>query len=272
IADALVDAGFDVICHATNHALDKGKKGILNTLSNWEEDYPDITVLGIYDNEADSEEIPLVSVNGITLAILNYTYGTNGIALPSDMPYCVELLDKEKVIADLEQAESLADFTIVCPHWGVEYSLTPSQDQENWCKLFLDHGADLVLGTHPHVIEPVTVMEDDAGHSMVVYYSLGNFVNWTSGTGAGVANRMVGGMADVTLERDKDGTVKVSDYGVIPLICHVRSGHDGVTVYPLGEYDETLGNENEIRSQDSAFSYDYCRELTESIWGEVVRK
>ena len=114
----LVETGFDVICHGTNHALDKGKRGLLNCVNFWEENYPQTAILGVHDSQESQDEIYLHEQNGMTVAILNYTYGTNGIPLPSDMPYAVDLLEEERVIEDIKQAEELADFTIVCPHWG----------------------------------------------------------------------------------------------------------------------------------------------------------
>lgn len=272
IADYLVDTGFDVILHATNHALDKGKKGLLNCISNWEEKYPDIYVTGVYDSEEEAQELLLIEENGITVAILNYTYGTNGISLPSDMPYAVNLLKEEKVVSDIQRAKELSDFVIVCPHWGTEYLLTPDSSQKKWTKIFLENEVDLVLGTHPHVIEPVEMLVDEAtGHEMLVYYSLGNFVNWTSGTGAGVSNRMVGGMAQVTIERNDDGSVSVSDYGIEAICAHVTSGFGGVTVYPVSEYSDELAKQNEIISQAPDFSYDYVTNLCNQVWGDLWR-
>ena len=110
VADELVDTGFDVICHATNHALDKGKKGLTNCLNYWQENYPDIAVLGIHDSKGDQEEIYVAECNGMRIAILNYTYGTNGIPLPGDMPYAVDLLKESRVMEDLQRAEEMADF------------------------------------------------------------------------------------------------------------------------------------------------------------------
>ena len=267
--DALVDAGFDVICHGTNHALDKGKKGLLNCISYWREIHPGIRVLGIYDSAKSQSDIYIYEQNDISVAILNYTYGTNGIPLPEDMPYAVNILDKEKVTADIKLAEELADFTVVCPHWGTEYRLTSDSMQEEWTKLFLENGVDLVLGTHPHVIEPIEWVRDEAsGHEMLVYYSLGNYVNWTSGTGEGVANRMVGGMAEITLSADKNDDIVISDYGVQALVCHVEHGVNGVTVYPLSEYSEELSERNAIASQDGSFSKAYCVRLCDEVWGE----
>lgn len=277
IGDALVKAGFDVVCHGTNHALDKGKKGILNTLDYWEENHPEITILGINDSKENQENITIIEQDGIKIALLNYTYGTNGISLPKGMPYAVDMLDKDKVISDLKYAEENADFTIVCPHWGTEYELGTDSNQKKWAKNFREYGADLVIGTHPHVIEPIEMMEDGkTGYSnnhgngdMLVYYSLGNFVNWTSGKGKGVANRMVGGMAQISIGLDKNGEVVIKDYGVEALVCHVKSGDRNIRVCPLSSYSEAMGLENEIRKQDSTFSTQYCIDLVNNIWKKL---
>lgn len=265
-ADELAESGFDVICHGTNHALDKGGRGITSCLNYWE-NYPEIQVLGIHDSAADQDRLTIMEQNGLKLAFLNYTYGTNGIALPGDTPFGVDYLLEEAVIEDLAEAEEIADFTIVCPHWGTEYRLTPDSYQEKWTKIFVENGADLILGTHPHVIEPVE-WEEYHGNKALVYYSLGNFVNWTSGEGAGVSNRMVGLMAKVTLTKQSSGKVEIEDYDAIPLVCHVGSGFGNVTVYPLDVYSEDLASQNAIRTQAPDFSYEYVRHLLDEVLGE----
>jgi poly-gamma-glutamate synthesis protein (capsule biosynthesis protein) len=270
LGDALAEAGFDVICHGTNHALDKGKKGLLSCIDFWEREYPQLAVLGIHDSRADRNRIYVYEQDGIRVAVLNYTYGTNGIPLPADMPYAVDLLEREQVIADIHTAEALADFTIVCPHWGAEYVLEETAEQRRWAELFLECGVDLVLGTHPHVIEPVEMMVDEEnGRQMLVYYSIGNFVNWTSSAKAGVANRMVGGMADVTIGRSEDGDVTITDYSVTAVVTHLESRTNGVYTSKLAEYTQERSLENEIVLQDPAFSYEYCVELCDRIWGDL---
>ena len=270
VGDALVEAGFDVVCHGTNHALDKGKKGLLNCIDFWNEHYQDMAVLGIHDSQESGDNIYIYEQDGMEIAILNYTYGTNGIALPEGMPYAVDLLEEQQVIADIRKAEEMADFTIVCPHWGTEYQLVQSTAQEKWAKLFAKYGADLVIGTHPHVIQPIDWVTNDAtGHEMLVYYSIGNFVNWTSESGAGIAKRMVGGMAEVTLEKEDDGQVQIVEYGVEPVVCHLEQGVNGVTVYKLGDYTAELAEKNQIRLQDAAFSKEYCEQLCEEVWADV---
>lgn len=259
-------AGFDVILSATNHALDKGSKGVLRSISFWEENYPMISCIGIYDSKEDQEnDIFLYEKGDITVAVLNYTYGTNGIKTPSDMPYLVNYLSEEKVRADLRKADELSDFVIVCPHWGTEYSLNIDSSQKKWARIFLEEGANLVIGTHPHVIEPIEWLSDENGNEMLVYYSLGNFINGTAGTGAGVSNRMVGGMADVTIARDETGNVSIQDYDVIPLVCHIGEKEEYTTYY-LSDYTEELARENAIIGQTSDFSLDYCKSLVEKVW------
>jgi len=270
VGDALATAGFDVVLHATNHALDKKGKGVLNTLQFWEENYPEIGVLGIHDSEEDREEIYITEIEGIRIAILNYTYGTNGIAMPKGMPYAVDMLEKTAVKEDIRRAKEQADIVIVCPHWGTEYRLTPDERQKQWTELFLEEGVDLVLGTHPHVIEPVELlMNPETGEQMPVFYSIGNFVNWTSGKGEGVANRMVGGMPTILLERDENGTAYVADYSITAIVCHVEKKTNGITVYPLSEYTEELAGQNAIKNQDPQFSLEYCTNLCNEIWGDL---
>ena len=268
----LIEAGFDVICHGTNHALDQGKKGLKSCLSFWEENYPEVPVLGIHGSQEDQDEIYIYEQDGVKIAVLNFTYGTNGIALPSDMPYAVDMLEKEKVIEAITKAEELADFTIVCPHWGNEYELGVVKSQKDWTEIFLENGVDLVIGTHPHVIEPVEmIVDEETGQSMLVYYSIGNFCNWTSSSGAGIANRMVGGMAQVTIGLDESGKALIMEYGVEPVVCHLSEGINGVSVYFLDEYTEELAGQNEIVKQDANFSYDYCVELCDKVWGDLWR-
>lgn len=186
------------------------------------------------------------------------------------MPYAVDLLKRTRVESALKKAEKLADFTIVCPHWGTEYQLEQSSTQKAWANLFAENGADLVVGTHPHVIQPIEwIVDEKSKNKILVFYSLGNFVNWTANSGEGIANRMVGGMAKITLSKEND-KVFISNYDVEPLVCHLETGTNGVTVYKLDEYTKQLADKNQIRLQDSNFSLDYCEKLCETVWDNVI--
>ena len=268
LGDDLVEAGFDVVLHATNHALDKGKKGILYCLSYWDNEHPEIAVLGIQDTAEEQNEIFIYEEKGIRIAILNYTYGTNGIALPEDMPYAVNLMEKEKIASDIEKAKEQADFVVVCPHWGTEYVLTESDYQRNYAQFFLDCGVDLVIGTHPHVIEPVEMMEDENGHRMLVYYSLGNYVNCTSSETEDIGQRMLGAMAEVTIIKDEAGNVYISEYGAQPLVTYVSENQKEIAVYPLEQFTNEMAQNSYTVKFDTDFSKSYCEELWDSVMGE----
>ena len=263
VGDALADAGFDVVLHATNHALDKGEKGIRNCLEFWRDRYPEMKIAGIYgDWESYNNGVAFIEQDGIKIAILNYTYGTNGIPLPKDAPYLVNLLDRAKIASDVKKAKQEADFVVLCPHWGTEYRHDPDESQKEWAKYFADLDVDLVIGAHPHVIEPVEWVDDT-----LVYYSLGNFVNATSGTGNGVADRMLGSMAVVHITKEDD-KVKISDYESIPLVSHLEHGYGNITVYPMEEYTTELASKNWIVEQDGNFSLEYLQNL----WSRVMER
>ena len=276
LADAEAAAGFNVILQATNHVLDKGVDAVFSDMNYWEENYPDIAYLGINQSqEAQDDYLYVYEEDGIRVAILNYTYCINsGTTLPDEYSYMVDFMrtgneeDKEKIVSDIARAHELADFVVVCPHWGTEYLETYDATQEAWVDLFLENGVDLVIGAHPHVIEPIEWYEDESGHEMLVYYSLGNFVNGTSATGDEVVDRMVGGMADVTIGYDEDGQVGILDYTVHPLVCHVAEGSQ-YTVYFLEDYTEELAGENQILAQCDAFSKEACQEVIDRVWGDL---
>lgn len=268
VGDSLVNAGFDVILHATNHSMDKGKKGLLNCMHFWKENYPDIGVLGIHETENEADDIYITDVNGINIAILNYTYGTNGIPLPQDMPYAVDIWDERTIEEDVNHAREEADFIIVCPHWGTEYELSETQAQKDKAQFLADIGVDLVIGTHPHVIEPVEWLTGKNGNRTLVYYSIGNFVNATSGTDKGVAARMVGAMAKIDITKDND-SVKISSYGVEPLVTHLVAKSGAITTYKLSDYTQDMALENKIRKQDAEFDLNYCKDLCSRVFKEL---
>ena len=269
IADSLVDSGFNVILHATNHTLDKGKTGVLNCLNYWKTNYPDIAVLGINESQGNQDNIYVYEEDDLKIAILNYTYGTNGVPLPSDMPYIVNLMDKETIENDVRKANEIADFVVVAPHWGTEYIHEPSQEQRDLATFMADIGVDLVIGAHPHVVQPVEWIESNNGNKMLIYYSLGNYINATASTGDGVTHRMVGTMADVTIRKNEGEEPFISDYSAIPLISHKDTSGPGlITVYLPEDYSEELANENEIKKQDPKFTF----ELVMDVWNNVYPK
>ena len=268
LGDAIAGAGFDVVLQSNNHSLDRGKQGIYNCLNFWKK-YPKIKTVGINTSEAQKKKLCIYKKNGIKVAILNYTYGTNGIPLPKGMPFAVNYLVKDEVINDIKRAEKEADFTIVCPHWGTEYYRGITDYQKTWSKIFVENGVDLVLGAHPHVIEPIKYVTDKkTGHKMLVYYSLGNFVNSTMSDGR-VGDRYVGGLAKVKLKRGTDNKVRIAKYGVKATVMHNGGTRFGSSVYPLSKYTEELAKKNVMKTQDYMFSLNFCKKVCNEVWGKL---
>lgn len=273
VGDALAKAGFNVVLHATNHTLDRGKEALVNCMNFWKQKHSDVAVLGIFDSqEAYDNDIYVYEQDGIKIAILNYTYGTNGMPFPEDMPFALAMLDEEKVVSDIKKANELADFVVVCPHWGTEYEHTEDAGQEYWTKVFLEHGVDLVLGTHTHYIQPVEMLRDENGNTMLVYYSLGNFINATAESGSGTADRMIGEMAEITVARKENGEVYIKDYGAEPLVTQLLYGTQEITTYKLSDYTEELAAQNKILEKDSVFSLEFCQNLCKKVLGELYHE
>lgn len=264
IGDAIINAGFDIVLHATNHTMDMGYDGVLNTFAFWKE-HPQITVLGINETKEDSEQIPIVERNGIKIAMLNYTYGLNGYKVPKDKPYLVNMLEKDRMEEDIKEAEELADFTIVFPHWGSEYVYEATPSQIDLCEFFYDLGVDLVIGAHPHVLEPVEWMETNENHRMLIYYSLGNFMSYQK-----EAPRMLGGMAKITLTKDNSGTY-ISDSSITPLVTHYENGSDHYNygIYKLADYTEELANLHGVTkiAKNGPFTYTGTLDLAKQVLG-----
>lgn len=267
VGDAIEKAGFDVVLHATNHSMDKGRAGLLSDLNHWKEAHPKLKITGMYRTKKEADRITYVKKHGIKIAILNYTYGTNGLPLPSDMPFAVNLMTEAKVKRDVKKAKKNADFVIVCPHWGTEYQDDIDSYQKKWTNLFLKLKVDLVLGAHPHVIEPVRWVSDKKGHRMLVYYSLGNYINSTARRGAGTFRQYLGGMADVTLEKTEDGKTSIKEAKFIPLITHYGQDRK-ITTYFFKDYSIKKAKKNRLSDQDPTFTMQKARKHFKNVIGQ----
>lgn len=264
IGDALVNAGFDVILHATNHTLDKREEGVNNTFDFWD-GYPDIRILGINKTEEDRNVVPIVEKNDIKIAMLNYTYGLNGYKIPEHRPSIVNMLDKNQMEKDIKKAHEEADFIIVFPHWGTEYVYEPTASQKDLVDFYYELGVDLVIGTHPHVLQPVEWITSDSGHNMLVYYSLGNFLSYQK-----EAARMLGGMAHVTIIKDDEDTY-ISHASMTPIITHYEHGPTDYNygIYKLSEYTSEMGAQHGVSdiARQGAFSYDKALDRASKVLG-----
>jgi len=260
VADAIEKAGFNVVLQSTNHTIDQGLNGLLNTCKVWDE-HPNVLMVGIHEDTADARDIPILEVKDKKFAILNYTYGPNLGAVPSDIIGHMNILCKIKegstyneldltsldpaVIEDIEKAEMMADIVIVCPHWGTEYATEPSSYQIKWAEQMTEAGADVIIGAHPHVPEPVEWISAPNGNRCLCYYSLGNYVS----TGQ-EGKSMLEGMAWVVFHVTEDGVfVDENRTGVLPLVMQYLSGplrFEGI--YALDDYTDELASKHGIRN------------------------
>lgn len=265
IGTAEANAGFDVVLMATNHSRDVWEKGIENALEFWKTTHPEMMVLGINESVKAQNAIPIMEKNGIKIAMLNYTYGLNGYTLADGKEYLVNLMDEEKIKSDILQAKELADFVIVYPHWGVEYVYTPTDEQVHFAQMMSDAGADLIIGTHPHVLQSIEWLDGANGNRTLCYYSLGNYIS-----GQNRLDTMLGGMASLTISKE-DGKTSVESASLVPIVTHYEWG-GGVYLsrtYRLSKYTDQLVNRHSIRNNVSGFSIEKLKELSEQIVGKT---
>ncbi|THF81190.1 CapA family protein [Cohnella fermenti] len=182
LADALVDAGFGLVSTANNHALDRGYAGVQRTLNNVRA--VGLIPFGTSESLYDSQRLVIVEKNGIKLGFLSYTYGTNGIPIPEGKEYSVNLISLPKIQGDIAKLKAAgADAIAVSLHFGVEYQRMPNDEQKTLARSVIEAGADIILGSHPHVIQPYETIEVDDPEAEggkregFVIYSMGNFIS-----------------------------------------------------------------------------------------------
>lgn len=243
VGEAIIEAGFDVVTHASNHALDKGYEAICDSVNFWEEHKDKICYTGIHTSAEDQSDIRVLEREGIKVAFLNYTEPLNFHIIPRSHPYCVDVMKcytKGRIREQIKKAKELADIVIVFPHWGCEYLYEPVEKQKKWAAFFANAGADLIIGTHPHVLQHTTKITTKDGREVCCLYSLGNFISCQVNQGT-----MLGGMADIVIEKTGEGAA-VTHADIIPLVTHTDDSYSYFTTYPLSEYSDELAAGNKI--------------------------
>ena len=200
VGDAFIDAGFNMVSLANNHTLDRGRSAIINSVNYWKK-HKDVLTAGSYSSYDDRNEIRIFNKNGISYTMLSYTTSTNGISIPNGDKYLVNVYDESTVKKDIERVRNKVDVLIVAMHWGTEYTNYPTQAQKNIANYLSNLGVDIIIGAHPHVVEPATFI----GNTLVIY-SLGNFVSSQNGP-----NNRTGLMMSVKIVKTyKDGNTYIS--------------------------------------------------------------
>ncbi len=204
VALALQDSGVDIVSIANNHTLDRGEKAIQNALAYYNS--IGLQYTGGYSSIEDSNILRTIKRNGITFSFLAYTYGTNGIPVPRDKPYLVNLIELTKIDQEIQQAKGISDVVVVSLHFGNEYQRIPSVEQKEIATSVINFGADIIIGHHPHVLQPMEWIETESGHKGFVAYSLGNFLS-----GQQSIYREIGGILTLTINKEvRNGETKIT--------------------------------------------------------------
>lgn len=221
LAEALKNIGVDIISLAGNHALDYGYTGLCRTIDVL--DNVGISHLGTYKTAEDQEKILVQNVKGLNIAFINYTYGTNGIPLPSGKDYCVNLIDKDLIKKQIEQAKSQnVDIIVACMHWGTEYRTTANSEQEELADFLFENGVDIILGNHPHVLEPmekrIITLPDGTEKEVFVVYALGNFT-------ADQRDEITRDSAilNLTITKNSDNKISIDNVNYVPIYMYKNS-------------------------------------------------
>ena len=239
VGDAFLDAGFNIVTFANNHTLDMGEKGILSALSYWDtKKSQGIMTAGSYRSFEERNTDIIMEKNGIKYTILSYTTTTNGISRPKGKEYLVNVYNPEQVKKDIERLRDKVDLLMVAMHWGVEYTHNPTQEQKDIAAYLSSLGVDIIIGSHPHVIQPV----DFIGNTMVIY-SLGNFIASQQGNVAKhtglmmsikVHKKTVNGESKITL---LEPTAELEYVYSVPVNSSTRKNYK---LYPYEELNDSL--------------------------------
>jgi poly-gamma-glutamate capsule biosynthesis protein CapA/YwtB (metallophosphatase superfamily) len=267
LLDALGDTGFDVVNGATNHSMDAGVQSIRHEIELFRNS--PMTLLGLYENASERNTIPVVERNGVKIAFLTYAYGLNS----SRERTHVSLFDEKRLTDQVNQAKTMADFVVVSAHWGVEYQDSTNSMQEKYAKLMTDLGVDLVVGTHPHCIQPACWYTNASGHRTLVLYSLGNFVS-----GQKKEKSMYEGMFKCSFVI-KDGQKSIEDARWIPLIDYYQAqqknakelyNFSNVQVCKASQFTAELSRTHGLTGfQNMEVSRDRCLAHTRQIITEI---
>ena len=272
VGDATIDTGFNLVSLATNHTLDRGEKAIINSLNYWN-NKSNILTSGSYLSNDDRNKVNIKEVNNITYTMLNYTYGTNGIKVPEGKEYLVNIWPctgnnpdndtkyqeyKEVVKKDILRVRDKVDLLIVAMHFGVEYTHVPTNYQIDMAEFLSSLGVDIIIGTHPHVIMPITYINDT-----LVIYSLGNFLSAQDTNND--YNTTVGLLSSIkitkNIDKDNNSSIKLSDLNNELIYT---TNKDGYKIIPfsnpdikdyLNDYERVYNKyANIVRSIDSSIN------------------
>ena len=245
VGDAIIKAGFNVVESATNHIDDYGYDYLKETFDFWSSNYPDIPVLGIHATQEDADTVKVKEVNGIKIAFLDYTYGTNNSGAGEGNEFMIDIFDKDKITTMIQKAKEVSDCIIFVAHWGKEDETMPTEYEKQWAAFLMQQGVDVIIGGHPHVLQPYGQLSDDQGHSTTVFYSLGNFVSTQQ-----ELPELLEGMASFTIQKttlNGESSIQILSPEVKPMVMHYDYNSGEYGPYMLDDYTEELAASHSVR-------------------------
>jgi len=263
----LINAGFNVINHASNHAMDRGEGAVFGTMDFW--DGKNILYLGFFRSEEKrNTEKRIMEKNGIKVGFLSYTYGLNGFPLPRDKPWLVGLINRETMAREIDALRPHCDLLVVSMHWGSEFKHTVNETQKQLAAFMGEHKVDVIIGHHPHVTQPVDVIPRPDGGTLTVYYSLGDLLSHTQADET--PDTMTGALACMTITKTFTGdqsSCTVTMAGVIPTVSHYTTQRtEPFVVYPLWDYTDELAAKHIKKN----ITVKYLNNVARNIFGSRI--
>ena len=234
VGDAFIDAGFNLVSLATNHTIDKGERGVLNSRNYWNQQ-ADVLAAGSYSSFEERDKVVIKEVNGIKYAFLSYTTYTNGLIVPTGKEYLVNVYDEDLIKEEIARYRDQVDLLMVAMHWGTEYMTYPTNEQKEISEYLASLGVDLIIGCHPHVIEPIEYIDDT-----LVIYSLGNFISSQIGV-----ERLTGLMLSLNIKKEEyHGKTTISFEDIEGTLIYTDR-NNGYIVYPYDMLTDNILNNYE---------------------------
>ena len=271
LATALKNIGVDIISLAGNHALDYGYTGLCRTIDVL--DNAGISHLGTYKTAEDQEKILIQNVKGLNIAFINYTYGTNGIPVPSGKDFCVNLIDKNLIKKQINQAKNQnVDIIVACMHWGTEYRTTANSEQEELANFLFENGVDIILGNHPHVLEPMEkrniTLPDGTKKEVFVVYALGNFT-------ADQRDEITRDSAilNLTITKNSDNKISIDKVNYVPIYMY-KNSNSSLHKFKILDIEKTINEyDSGLNTSIGLTTYNNLKKQLEkikSILGEEI--
>lgn len=264
LAYDLIEIGFDIVNIANNHMCDKGTNGLRATIDFWKS--LDVTMIGGYSSREDFDTPRIIEKNGVKIALIGYTEMTNGITLGKSelvVPYTNDSDIKKQLAA----AREAADVVIVSVHWGNENQNTPTTEQKRLAKLFSDNGADVIIGHHPHVLQPIEWVESTNGERQTLcIYSLGNLIS-----GMAAWQNMVGGFLTFDIVKMSDGSVFIDSPAFVPTAFYFGPGWLNSHLYFLDDYPDAKAKTHGLYNLFGTGAMpDEMRKYAKKIMGDFI--